>query len=129
MTAEGLSRVHVALDGAGSRGAVDTVLRRVLARYICGSGDAYTALFRRYGYTDTVEEARACWQANRRDDAAAALPESLLDDLCVRGRPEDVLDALDGFRQIGVDTPVLRFPPQAGPAELEVALTRIASAC
>jgi alkanesulfonate monooxygenase SsuD/methylene tetrahydromethanopterin reductase-like flavin-dependent oxidoreductase (luciferase family) len=106
----------------------DSVLRRVLARYICGSGDAYTGLFRRYGYTDAVEEALARWQAGRRDYAAAALPESLLDDLCVRGRPEDVLAALDSFRQIGVDTPVLRFPPQVGQAELEVALTKIASA-
>lgn len=105
----------------------DDLLRRVLAVYMCGSGDAYTGLFRRYGYSETVDEALAHWQARRRDDAAAAVPESLLDDLCLRGRPEDVPDALEDFRRIGVETPVLRFPPGIGPADLEAALTKIAS--
>ena len=54
-------------------GAADDLLRRVLAVYMCGSGDAYTGLFRRYGYSETVDEALAHWQARRRDDAAAAV--------------------------------------------------------
>lgn len=105
----------------------DDMLRHVLVRYMCGSGDAYTGLFRRYGYTETVDEALSLWQSRRRDEAAAAIPDALLEDLCLRARPEDVPDALDRFQRIGVETPVLRFLPGVGPAELEEVLTKIAS--
>jgi probable F420-dependent oxidoreductase len=93
------------------------VLRRNLARYVAASGAAYTALFRSYGWNSEVDEVLAAWKDGDRARSSAAISDEMLADFCVIGDGESAARQLAGFRQGGIDTPIIRVPDGLGQQE------------
>jgi probable F420-dependent oxidoreductase len=92
-------------------------LRRSLAWYMTSAGSAYNALFRTYGYGDTVDAVEVAWGSGDHQAAAAVIPEKVIDDLCVLGEPATAPAQIELLRRQGVDVPVVRLPDGVGPSE------------
>ncbi|WP_258341215.1 LLM class F420-dependent oxidoreductase [Saccharopolyspora gregorii] len=78
-----------------------------LALYIGGMGatrmNFHADLFRRMGYAAAVEEITAHFQAGRRAEAVAAVPDELVDDVAIIGDREQVRAGVRAWRRAGVD--------------------------
>ena len=96
--------VMVSDDAAGARDA----MRPFVALYVGGMGSRdknfYNALVRRYGFEDAAQRVQDLYLEGKRDEAAAALPEELIDTVSLCGPPDRVRDRLAVYRDAGVDT-------------------------
>jgi alkanesulfonate monooxygenase SsuD/methylene tetrahydromethanopterin reductase-like flavin-dependent oxidoreductase (luciferase family) len=83
-------------------------MRPFLALYVGGMGSReknfYNALVRRYGFEDAAEEVQELYLSGKKDEAAAALPEELIDTVCLCGPKEAVGERLERYRAAGVGT-------------------------
>ena len=97
-------QVHIADDLTAARDA----MRPFLALYVGGMGardrNFYTEQVARYGFEQAAAQVQEHYLAGRRQEAAAALPEELIDLVTLCGPAGRVRDRLDGFRQAGVGT-------------------------
>jgi F420-dependent oxidoreductase-like protein len=96
--------VNVTDDVAGARDA----MRPYLALYVGGMGSRernfYNQLVRRYGFEDAAREVQDLYLEGRKEEAAAALPEALIDAVSLVGSPDVVRERLALFRDAGVGT-------------------------
>jgi F420-dependent oxidoreductase-like protein len=96
VTSESASAIRAARDRA----------RPSLARYIGGMGAAtanfYNELIRRYGFADDAERVQRLYLGHQAKDAAAALPDALVEALTVCGPASYVRDRLAAYAQAGV---------------------------
>jgi F420-dependent oxidoreductase-like protein len=96
--------VMVTGDAAAARDA----MRPYVALYVGGMGSRrqnfYNALVRRYGFEDAAQRVQDLYLEGKRDEAAAALPEELIDTVSLCGPPDRVRDRLAVFRDAGVGT-------------------------
>jgi F420-dependent oxidoreductase-like protein len=96
--------VNVCDDVAAARDA----MRPFLALYVGGMGSRtqnfYNELVRRYGFEDAAREVQDLYLAGRRQEAAAALPDELIDAVSLCGPAELVRERLAVFRAAGVGT-------------------------
>jgi F420-dependent oxidoreductase-like protein len=96
--------VMVSDDVAAAR---DT-MRPYVALYVGGMGSReqnfYNALVRRYGFEDAAQRVQDLYLEGRRDEAAAAIPEELIDTVSLCGPPDRVRERLGVFRDAGVGT-------------------------
>jgi F420-dependent oxidoreductase-like protein len=83
-------------------------MRGYVALYVGGMGSRrqnfYNALVSRYGFEDAAREVQELYLSGRRDEAAAALPEELIDHVALCGPADHVRARLDVFRSAGVGT-------------------------
>jgi F420-dependent oxidoreductase-like protein len=83
-------------------------MRAYVALYVGGMGSRdknfYNALVRRYGFEDAAQRVQDLYLEGKRDEAAAALPEELIDTVSLCGPPDRVRDRLAVFRDAGVGT-------------------------
>jgi F420-dependent oxidoreductase-like protein len=90
------------------RDAARDLMRPVLALYVGGMGSRernfYNALVRRYGFDDAAREVQDLYLEGRKDEAAAALPPELIDQLTLCGPRDVVRDRLRAYRESGVGT-------------------------
>jgi F420-dependent oxidoreductase-like protein len=97
-------QVVVDSDVQASRDA----LKPLLALYIGGMGSReanfYNALARRYGYEKEAERIQELYLAGPPRDAAAAVPDALVDEVSLVGDRERIADRLDAWRECGVTT-------------------------
>ena len=84
-------------------------LRRVLVGY--SQANTYIQGFRHFGYGDVLEEVHSRLQARDRAGAAAAIPESMVEELYIFGSPEECQDQVTRFVEAGVQNPILAAPP------------------
>lgn len=86
-------------------------VKPMLALYIGGMGargkNFYNELARRYGYEAAADTIQDLYLAGRRDDAIAAVPDDLVDDVALCGPRERIADRLALWREAGVKTLVL----------------------
>jgi len=79
-----------------------------LALYIGGMGakgrNFYNDLARRYGYEAEAEQIQDLYLAGKKMEATMAVPDRLVDELCLVGSREQIRDRLDVWRQAGVST-------------------------
>jgi alkanesulfonate monooxygenase SsuD/methylene tetrahydromethanopterin reductase-like flavin-dependent oxidoreductase (luciferase family) len=54
------------------------------------------------------------WAAGDRRGALAAIPDQVVDELLVHGRPEDCRERVEQYRAGGLDTPVVMVVPAPG---------------
>ena len=98
--------VNVAVDEDLER-ARDTV-RPFLALYVGGMGSRernfYNDLVRRYGYDDAATEVQDLYLEGKRDEAAAAIPVELIDEVTLCGPEERIRERLAVYRDAGVGT-------------------------
>ena len=91
-------------DPARARDAV----RDITALYVGGMGSResnfYNRLIGSYGFEQAAERVQELYLAGQKDEAMAALPEDLLDTVCLCGTPETVAERLRAYADAGVDT-------------------------
>jgi F420-dependent oxidoreductase-like protein len=123
---EGADRAGRSLDGfdiaptvnayvSDDREAARNLMRPVLALYIGGMGSRaqnfYNQLVKRYGFEEAAEKIQDLYLEGRKDDAAAAIPDELVDMVSLCGPRDVVRERLSAFRDAGVGT--LMITPMA----------------
>jgi alkanesulfonate monooxygenase SsuD/methylene tetrahydromethanopterin reductase-like flavin-dependent oxidoreductase (luciferase family) len=129
-TRAGRPRPRIAAVSYGGVGEHPELVRHVkatLAWYVAANGTAYRRLFERYGYGDEVARICQLWSGGQRDQAREAVPDHLLRDTTLLGRPEEFFARVDRLRTIGVDRPILRIQGQLTAAQTIDMLARLAS--
>src|SRR5438067_3716969 len=83
-------------------------LRPLFALYVGGMGaraqNFYNRLVRDYGWEQGAAELQDLYLAGRRRDAAAAVPDELIDAVALVGPPERIRDRLPAYAEAGVTT-------------------------
>ncbi len=96
--------VYVSDDVAAAR----DLMRPFLALYIGGMGSReqnfYNALVARYGFEDAAREVQDLYLDGRKEEAAGALPDELIDMVTLAGPRDHVRERLQVFREAGVHT-------------------------
>jgi F420-dependent oxidoreductase-like protein len=102
-------------------------LRPMISLYIGGMGargqNFYTRLAQRYGYEGEAAKIQDHYLAGRKGDAAAAVPDELVDEIALVGSRDRIGDRLAAWRESGVTTLVLQArQPEALQALAELVL-------
>jgi F420-dependent oxidoreductase-like protein len=88
--------------------AARDALKPLLALYLGGMGSRkanfYNTLARRYGYEAEAERIQELYLSGHPRDAAAAVPDALVDEIALVGERERIADRLDAWRESGVTT-------------------------
>ncbi|HEV2753746.1 MAG TPA: LLM class F420-dependent oxidoreductase [Solirubrobacteraceae bacterium] len=96
--------VYISDDVAAARDR----MRPFLALYIGGMGSRqqnfYNALVARYGFEDAAREVQDLYLDGRKEEAAGALPDELIDLVTLAGPRDHVRERLQVFREAGVHT-------------------------
>ena len=92
--------------------SVRQAARMALAAYL--TVPAYAAFHAWIGNGDRLARTWAMWAAGERREAAAAIPDSLVDELVVHGPPEVCREHIQRYVDAGVTTPVLALLPLGG---------------
>ena len=96
-------RIAVGADVAECRNR----LRPGLALYIGGMGargrNFYNDLTKRLGYEEAAERIQDHFLAGRRRDAAAAVPDALIDEISLVGPPARIRDRLQAWQELAQD--------------------------
>jgi F420-dependent oxidoreductase-like protein len=79
-------------------------LKPLLALYVGGMGTYYNRLAARYGYESEAATIRELYLSGKHRDAAAAVPDALVDEVCLIGPRERIAERLDVWRESGVTT-------------------------
>jgi len=97
-------QVMVSDDVAAARDA----MRPFLALYVGGMGSRqqnfYNQLMQRYGFADAARKVQDLYLEGRKQEAAAALPDALIDQVSLVGPPDVVRERLAVYRDAGVGT-------------------------
>ena len=97
-------QVYVSDDHAKAR----DLMRPLLALYVGGMGSReknfYNQLVRRYGYEAAAQEVQNLYLEGKKDEAAAALPDALIDAITLCGPKEHVRERIAAYRDAGVGT-------------------------
>jgi F420-dependent oxidoreductase-like protein len=135
---EGAARAGRSLDGFDIAPSVNVavsddlqaardVMRPFIALYVGGMGSRrqnfYNALAQRYGFEAAAREVQDLYLDGRRDEAAAAVPDELVDTVTLCGPPERVRERLAVYREAGVGT--LGITPMAATKEERIAHLRV----
>jgi len=89
----------------GEREAVEPLARFMFASYI--TVPVYAAFYRWLGHGERIEPMIAAWEAGDRQEAAAAAPWELIEDMFVFGAPEQMRERLDAFVAGGITLPIV----------------------
>jgi F420-dependent oxidoreductase-like protein len=96
--------VVVGPDAARCREAV----KPRLALYVGGMGargkNFYNELVRRYGFEEAARSIQDLYLAGRKDEAAAAVPDALVDEVALCGPRERIREHLSKWRDAGITT-------------------------
>ncbi len=83
-------------------------LKPGLALYVGGMGargkNFYNDLACRYGFADAAKKIQDLYLSGKKDEAAAAVPDQLADEVSLVGPPERIRDRLAAWRASGVTT-------------------------
>jgi F420-dependent oxidoreductase-like protein len=110
--------VQVAIDDEIERAR--DVMRPMVALYVGGMGSRernfYNALVRRYGFEEAADEIQDLYLDGRKDEAAAAIPDELIDTVTLAGPRDHISERLAVYRDAGVGTLLvspMAFEPEA----------------
>ncbi len=102
-------------------------MRPYLALYVGGMGSReknfYNNLVQRYGYEDAAREVQDLYLEGKREEAGAALPDALIDQVSLCGPADVVRERLGVFRAAGVGT--LMITPMAWTYEERIEQLRL----
>jgi F420-dependent oxidoreductase-like protein len=85
--------------------------RKIIAFYIGGMGDYYIELLSRFGFEDDCKRVAELYQNREtRAQAAAAVPDRMIEALTISGDPQACIDELKRRRGFGIDLPILNLP-------------------
>jgi alkanesulfonate monooxygenase SsuD/methylene tetrahydromethanopterin reductase-like flavin-dependent oxidoreductase (luciferase family) len=89
--------------------------RGIISFYIGGMGDYYHAMLSRMGFAENADLVKALYADKKRDEAAAAVSQEMLDALVIAGEPDFCRERLGEWRKAGVGLPILNLPTDMGP--------------
>ena len=79
-----------------------------LALYIGGMGakgrNFYNDLARRYGYEAEAEQIQDLYLAGKKMEATMAVPDEMVDDVCLVGSKAQIRDRLEAWKEAGIGT-------------------------
>ncbi len=88
--------------------AARDVMRPVLALYVGGMGSReknfYNQIVQRYGFEDVAKTVQDLYLEGKKEEAAAALPDELIDMIALCGPADRVRERLEVYREAGVGT-------------------------
>jgi F420-dependent oxidoreductase-like protein len=87
-----------------------TLLKPTVAFYIGGMGTYYHALFCRYGFEENANRVRDLYNAQQRQEAAAAVSDELIDAIAICGPVQHCRDQLAEWYAHGVGTALMNLP-------------------
>lgn len=97
-------QVVVTDDAAAERAR----LKPSITLYLGGMGapkmNFHAELFRRMGYAEVVDDVVRLFQEGRREEAASAVPDEVVDDVAIIGDREHVRQRVQQWEKAGVDT-------------------------
>jgi alkanesulfonate monooxygenase SsuD/methylene tetrahydromethanopterin reductase-like flavin-dependent oxidoreductase (luciferase family) len=109
--------VQVAIDDDVDRAR--DAMRPFVALYVGGMGSReknfYNALVRRYGFDDAAQEIQDLYLDGKKEEAAAAIPPALIDQVSICGPLDRVRERLEVYRDAGVGTLIvspMAFDPE-----------------
>jgi F420-dependent oxidoreductase-like protein len=101
----------VMVVAADDVGACRDMLRPYLALYIGGMGakgrNFYNDLATRYGYGEAAEKCQDLYLEGRKEEAAALVPDELIDEIALVGPLDRIVDRLDAWKESRVGTMIL----------------------
>ena len=84
------------------------MLKPYIALYVGGMGargrNFYNSLVTRYGYEKEAKEIQDLYLDGKKAEAAATVPDELVDETSLVGPPERIRDGLAAWRESGVTT-------------------------
>jgi alkanesulfonate monooxygenase SsuD/methylene tetrahydromethanopterin reductase-like flavin-dependent oxidoreductase (luciferase family) len=102
--------------------------RGLISFYIGGMGDYYHAMLSRMGFKENADHVRDLYAAKRRDEAAEAVSQEMLDALVIAGEPDACRTRLAEWRTAGVGLPILGLPTDLGAEICEMYMQMMAPA-
>jgi F420-dependent oxidoreductase-like protein len=109
--------VQVAIDDDVARAR--DAMRPFVALYVGGMGSReknfYNALVRRYGFDDAAQEIQDLYLDGKKEEAAAAIPPALIDQVAICGPRDRVKERFEVYRSAGVGTLIvspMAFDPE-----------------
>ena len=93
-------------DVAAARG----MIKPLVSFYIGGMGVYYHALFCRYGFQENADLVRDLYQKGERQQAAAAVSDTLIDAIAICGPAAQCRERLAEWRAHGVDQALMNMP-------------------
>jgi F420-dependent oxidoreductase-like protein len=98
-------------QGPAETAAVIDGLKPFAALYMGGMGakdmNFHKQVFERMGYAEVASEVQELYLAGRKDEAAAAVPDALVDDIHIVGEPGRVKERVAAWEESGVTTLLL----------------------
>jgi F420-dependent oxidoreductase-like protein len=95
--------------------AAANLYRPALALYIGGMGardvNFHNEVFVRMGYVDEAQHIQTLYLEGRKEEAAAAVPQKLVEDVALIGPKEKIRDDLERWRESTVTTMIVSGPP------------------
>jgi alkanesulfonate monooxygenase SsuD/methylene tetrahydromethanopterin reductase-like flavin-dependent oxidoreductase (luciferase family) len=101
----------------GDAGLARQIGRRLITAYL--TVPVYAAFHVWLGRGEVLRPMQDAWAAGDRKGALAAIPDHVVDELLVHGRPGDCRERVEQYRASGLDTPVLMVVPSPGVDEAE----------
>ncbi len=97
------------LPMGGGAGAM--MAKKIISFYIGGMGDYYIELLSRFGFADDCKKIADLYQDKAtRPQAAAAVPDAMIEALTISGDPAHCIEELRRRRSFGIDLPILNLP-------------------
>ncbi len=97
--------------GAEETAAVTEAMKPFAALYMGGMGakdmNFHKQVFERMGYAEVADRVQLHYLAGRKDEAAAAVPDELVDDIHIIGEPGKVKERIAAWEESGVTTLLL----------------------
>jgi probable F420-dependent oxidoreductase len=93
--------------------------KRLIAAYL--TVPAYAAFHEWLGRGEVLHPMQKAWAAGDRKSALEAIPDQVVDDLVVHGRPEECRERVAEYQAHGLDTPVIMIVTTPGVDETEAA--------
>ncbi len=85
--------------------------KKIISFYIGGMGDFYIELLSGFGFADDCQKIAALYQNKAtRAQAAAAVPDRMIEALTISGDPAHCVEELRRRRSFGIDLPILNLP-------------------
>ncbi len=120
--------VQVAIDGDTE--AARNVVRMGLVLYFGGMGSRktnfYVDLAHRFGFGEVADEVQELFQAGKKEEAFAALPDEVVDEVSLIGTEDEVAERVARFREFGIDR-LIATPVHPDPAEMRHTVERLAA--